>query len=85
MTTEEKKDLAQDALRYLTDLLPPERYGEDGRCEIIERALQLLATPSYDEDSIHTFLKWYRGSNIDVRGLSNTEVLERYRKVKNWK
>ncbi|MEQ9466585.1 MAG: hypothetical protein RLN88_04185 [Ekhidna sp.] len=44
MKKEEKHELAQDALRYLVQLLPPEEYGEDERCDVIEYALQILAS-----------------------------------------
>lgn len=50
MTKEEKKDLAQDALRFLEEMLPPERYGEDARCEVIERALTQLKSDAEEEE-----------------------------------
>lgn len=50
MTKEEKKDLAQDALRFLEEMLPPERYGEDARCEVIEKALTQLKSDAEEEE-----------------------------------
>ncbi len=50
MTREEKQDLAKEALRYLVRLLPPEQYGENQECEIIERALQTLASDGVSAD-----------------------------------
>lgn len=71
MTKQEKKDLAQDALRYLVDLLPPERYGEDGRCEVIERALTQMAEDAEEVDyydiNDDPYIKGsYSGSSLEL-------------------
>lgn len=47
MTAEERIDLKEDAMRYLLQLLPPEQYREDSRCEIIEIALKELSKVNY--------------------------------------
>ncbi len=47
MKADELNDLKEDAMRYLIQLLPPEQYGEDSRCEIIELALEELSKVNY--------------------------------------
>ena len=43
LTAEEKKDMKDEAMRYMVQLLPPEQYGEHEECEAIQNILEELA------------------------------------------
>ncbi len=66
MTVQEKQDLAKEAIEYLVKLLPPEKYGENSECEIIERALNVLASegepPSTEGDKYYLVKMEQEGS-----------------------
>lgn len=89
MTIHEKQELKNEALRYMTQLLPPEKYGEDERCNAIQNILEQLASDggisdvrsSHIEDIRKELQEFFANNMVSYWRIEEFELQENYLKT----